>query len=151
MAAKSINLFTIGYQGLSIDNFTKTLQQNKINMVIDIRERPFSRIKDFSRNNLRDHLALSNIEYSHLKQLGSPQNLRDKVKIDHDYTYFFKHYEIYLDGQSETLLQLSNFLNDKIICLLCLEKDPEICHRKIVARKLTELADNTDKIQIINL
>jgi len=87
----------------------------------------------------------------HIKVLGSPQNLRDKVKSDHDYDYFFKHYKIYLNTQSETLAQLYNLLIDTNVCLLCLEKDIQTCHRKIVAETLAAFNNDDHEFQIINL
>jgi uncharacterized protein (DUF488 family) len=151
MIGKTINLYTIGYQGMSIGTFIETLRQNKIELVADIRQKPFSRMKDFSRKNMNAHLADSNIDYIHLERLGSPQELRDKIKIDHDYVDFFKQYKSYLNTQSETLGQLYNLLINKVVCLLCFEKDPQICHRKIVAESLVELGSDNIIIQIIDL
>ena len=151
MNGKVIQIYTIGYQGMSIDDFIKTLQKNEISLIIDIREKPFSRIKDFSRKNLKGHLASSNIEYIHLVELGSPRNLRDKVKSDRDYDYFFEHYKIYLNTQSETLAQLYNLVIYKTVCLLCLENDPRTCHRNIVAKALVGYKNDSPEIHIINL
>jgi len=151
MGAESINLYTIGYQGMSIELFLEMLRVNKIELIIDIREKPFSRNRDFSRKNLINHLTGSNIEYIHLKQLGSPQKLRDQVRSDHDYDNFFKQYADYLNSQSETLTYLYNLMIDKTVCLLCFEKDPQTCHRKIVAEKLAEKTGDSIRIQIINL
>jgi len=151
MNGKSIKIYTIGYQGMMIDYFIKTLHDNEINIIVDIREKPFSRIKDFSRKNLSNHLVNSNIEYIHLGELGSPQNLRDKVKADHDYSYFFEHYKIYLNTQIEVLAALYNLLIDKTVCLLCFEKDWQTCHRKIVAETLAGFKNNGAGIQIVNL
>ena len=53
-------LFTIGYEGISLDDFLITLDKANINVLLDIREFPISRRKGFSKNALCD--ALSRID-----------------------------------------------------------------------------------------
>jgi hypothetical protein len=36
------------------------------------------------------------------------------------------------------LRELTNSVQDKLTCLLCFERDPETCHRSIVAQKVVE-------------
>ncbi|MCP4582277.1 MAG: DUF488 domain-containing protein [candidate division Zixibacteria bacterium] len=140
MKLKDEKIHTIGYQGRSIGSFIEILSENLIDILVDIREKPYSRIKDFSSKKLAAHLAGTNIEYLHLPRLGSSQNLRHKVRSDHDYDYFFKEYNKYLSTQSNTLTDLYNLSINKTICLMCVESDYNICHRRSVAEKLLEFS-----------
>ena len=42
-------LFTIGYEGVSLDDFLATLENTAIDVLLDIREFPVSRRKGFSK------------------------------------------------------------------------------------------------------
>lgn len=147
MTGRPLKIFTIGYQDYSIDQFIAKIQDNDINTIIDIRDNPYSRNKAFSKKSLAESLNNKGIEYYHFKELGSPRKLRQKVREDRDYPYFFREYKKHLLIQSNTLLNLYNLLHSNIICLLCYEHDCDICHRKIVAQELGRY----DNIKIINM
>ena len=82
-------LFTIGYQGTTIDAFSDRLRAHGVDHVLDVRRRPQSRKPDFGKRRLTAHLATLQIGYTHLVDLGTPQELRDQVRHDHDYPAFF--------------------------------------------------------------
>ena len=42
-----VELMTIGYEGASIDDFVETLRYSSVSTLVDIRELPLSRKKDF--------------------------------------------------------------------------------------------------------
>ena len=136
-----MKLFTIGYEKRGIESFINTLVANDVEVVIDIRANPYSRVKNFSKKTLAAHLEKSGIQYLHAGELGSPKDLRDKVRDDDDYEYFFFEYEKYLDTQKHLLDDLARSLAGRTICLLCLEADENRCHRKSVAAKLSKMAD----------
>ena len=83
-------LLTIGYEGRAIDEFIARLKQFNISRLIDVREIPLSRKPGFSKTSLRERLEDEKIEYVHIKALGSPSPIRNKLKTDWDYDYFFK-------------------------------------------------------------
>ena len=141
-----MRLFTIGYEKKDIESFINMLNANGVEVVIDIRANPYSRIKDFSKKTLAAHLEKSGIEYLHAGELGSPKDLRDKVRDDDDYEYFFIEYEKYLDTQKHVLDDLARSFAGRAICLLCLEADENRCHRKSVAEKLSKMADGAFEI-----
>lgn len=64
-------LYTIGYEGASLNDFLTTLVISDVARVIDIREVPISRKRGFSKRALADALAARGIAYVHLKQLGT--------------------------------------------------------------------------------
>jgi uncharacterized protein (DUF488 family) len=51
------NLFTVGYEGESLESFLSTLRSNYINYLIDVREVPLSRKKGFSKTALSETLT----------------------------------------------------------------------------------------------
>ena len=58
-----IALFTIGYEGLSIEDFIWLLVQNRVEVLVDIRSWPHSRKFGFSRNFLEQNLSFWGIQY----------------------------------------------------------------------------------------
>lgn len=132
-------LYTLGYEGQNIDVFISELKKNRIDTLVDIRELPLSRKKGFSKKALVNKLEEENIRYVHFKNLGSPSEIRKKVREDKNYKSFFSKFSEYLSNQGECLkavLELTEFQN---CCLLCFEKDPEICHRMIVAKEILNM------------
>ncbi len=141
-----MKLFTIGYEKRDTDEFFEVLSKNGIAVLADIRAVPYSRRKEFSKKQLAAKLAEAGIEYIHLVDLGGPKELRDKVRADDDYEYFFVEYEKYLDTQKHVLDDLARSFAGRAICLLCLEADENRCHRKSVSEKLSKMADGVFEI-----
>lgn len=60
----TISILTIGYGNLDISQFISNLQRNNVQVVIDIRSKPYSRYRpDYNRNNLEQHLVANKIGY----------------------------------------------------------------------------------------
>lgn len=129
-------LFTIGYAGKDIRQFVRVLHQSNINTLVDVRQLPLSRKRDFSKTNLQNHLERSGIEYKHIGVLGSPRTLRQKVRQDNDYQSFFKEYKQYLKTQQNVIADLSSEIAQKNSCLMCVESEPTQCHRQIIAHTI---------------
>lgn len=129
-------VYTIGYEGKEIVEFIEILKNKKIEILIDIREFPISRKKDFSKKNLKKYLVKENIQYFHFKDLGTPKDLRNKVRKNKNYNLFFKEYRRLLNYRKNIFNDLLKIIDGKIVCLICLEKDYRICHRKIICEKI---------------
>ena len=142
-------LFTIGYEGMNLDGFIGQLKKFAIDCLIDVREIPISRKRGFSKSELAQRLGQENIDYLHLKQLGSPKPIRQKLKINRDYSTFFKKMDIYLANKKEAIENAYSYVIDNTCCLMCFEHVAEQCHRKIVARKIRERDGNG--LQIKNI
>lgn len=142
-------LLTIGYEGREIDEFIIRLKQFNISCLIDVREIPLSRKSGFSKSALRKRLEDENIQYIHVKALGSPSSIRNKLKSDWDYEYFFKEYSEYLSGNIDTIKELYQYISDGINCIMCFERFPEKCHRSVIADKIKEYDKNRLKIKHI--
>lgn len=131
-------LYTSGYEGRSIESFLSTLKKHHIACLLDVREIPLSRKKGFSKTALRNHLEENDIQYIHLRQLGSPSVVRKKLKDTKNYTGFFRSMEIHLQSEQDAIDSAYRHSVQKICCLLCFEKQAEYCHRSLVAQKIKE-------------
>jgi uncharacterized protein (DUF488 family) len=146
---KAYELLTIGYEGLTIDEFVDRLKQFNISRLIDVREIPWSRKPRFSKTSLRERLEDENIEYVHMKALGSPSDMRTKLKTDGDYDYFFRAYGKYLSQNMQAIKKVYQFISDGVNCIMCFERLPDKCHRTVVANKIKEYDGNGLKIKHI--
>ena len=142
-------LFTIGYEGMALDAFVARLKNFAIDCLIDVREIPISRKYGFSKSGLTQRLDRENIHYVHFKELGSPKPIRQKLKINRDYSTFFKKMDKYLTNKKDALEKVYSYVIDNTCCLMCFEHLAEQCHRKIVARKIRERDGNGLQIKDI--
>src|SRR5262245_36925707 len=67
MAQRPTQLFTIGYEARTIEQFVVELRRKRISRVIDVRELPLSRRRGFSKTPLSSTLADAGIDYVHLR------------------------------------------------------------------------------------
>ena len=71
---------TIGYEGATLDGLLACLSEAGVTSLIDVRERPYSRRKDFNKRRLSEALAAAGIDYLHLQGLGTPKPGRDAAR-----------------------------------------------------------------------
>jgi uncharacterized protein (DUF488 family) len=129
-----MTLFTLGYEGLSIDGFIARLKDAGVRTVFDVRQYPLSRKPGFSKGVLSTKLHATGIVYAHLPAMGCPKPIRDRYKDDGDWTAYVKAFGTYLDGQNDAVLELARLARKTTACLVCFEADFNRCHRSIVAR-----------------
>jgi uncharacterized protein (DUF488 family) len=133
--------FTAGYQGHSIETFLDLLHAHDIEHLIDVRQLPFSRKPDFSKKRLTAHLEQAGIGYTHLVALGTPKQLRDEVRHNHDYPAFFEAMEAIVAAHPEALHEALELARAQPSVLLCFEANYAECHRLVVANALERLAE----------
>jgi uncharacterized protein (DUF488 family) len=135
-------LYTIGYQGVSVEVIIADLKQHDVKKLIDVRRNAISRINGFSKTELKRKCASAEIEYTHIPQLGIESNLRRALKNPEQYEELLDVYEKELLPQKESLVNELRTIVEKETCaLLCFEASPEICHRGRLAKKLEEIAN----------
>ena len=126
-------LFTIGYEGMSIEQYLNTLIQKDIRVLCDVRNNPLSRKFGFSKKNLQKFLSNLGIEYVHLPELGISSAKRNNLTCDEDYQNLFQEYKSSLSERREHLNGLYKLLEIKgRIALTCFEHEPLHCHRHII-------------------
>jgi len=132
-----MEIYTIGYEGLTIDAFIELLRDDEIKQVIDVRAVPVSRKPFFSKTALSRRLKLSGVEYTHMPQLGCPSDIRKRYKDDRNWTLYQQDFCRFLDTKEDALTELVSLCSDARSALLCFEKDHRFCHRSLITATLT--------------
>ncbi|TPQ48698.1 hypothetical protein C2U72_22400 [Prosthecomicrobium hirschii] len=130
-------LLTIGYEGATLVHFLATLRSAGVEVLADVRAVPISRKPGFSKKALDANLAEIGITYLHFVELGDPKPGRDAARAGR----IVEFRQIYGDhilssGAQSSLKKLADVAESKRTCLLCFERLPETCHRRIVAEHL---------------
>jgi len=142
-----MTIFTIGYEGTTMDAFLAALKAAGVEQVIDVRALPLSRRPGFSKNALAATLKDAGIGYVHLKALGTPKPGRDAAKKG-DWRTMETVYAGQLDlpeAQAEAA-KMRALAAEKRSALLCFERDPHHCHRTMLLREEGEGAEVVDLI-----
>ncbi len=131
-------IYTIGYGKRSLEEFLSVLGKYKISYLIDVRSNPYSKYKpEFSKKPLQQSLEETGIRYVFMGDLlgGTPDDpaCYTEGKADYDkiaVTEYFQRGITRLCSAHEQQL---------VICLMCGEGKPEICHRsKLIGKILQE-------------
>lgn len=126
-------LFTIGYEGKSIESFCNTLIQNGIRTLCDVRKNPVSRKFGFSKKKLEHIIKTIGINYIHIPELGIESDKRIALNSMADYDALFSEYKANLPSMKQKIDSIYNILSDhNRIALMCYEKDPRMCHRHVI-------------------
>jgi uncharacterized protein (DUF488 family) len=131
------DLLTIGYEGTTIDAMLDTLLGARVGLLIDVRALAASRKPGFSKRQLAAALDERGIGYVHLRPLGTPKPGRDAVRAGHPErmaTIFRAHMRG--DEPQAVLAEAMALARAQRCCLLCFERDPAHCHRRIVAEMI---------------
>ncbi|AWN43855.1 DUF488 family protein [Methylobacterium durans] len=131
-------LFTIGYEGLDPERLRAALQDAGVGLLADVRAVANSRKRGFSKGALRAGLEEAGLDYAHLRVLGTPKAGREAARA-HDAALMRRIYcEEVLDTADGGLAldALAEMAGTRPVCLLCFERDPERCHRRVLAERL---------------
>ena len=130
-------LFTIGYEGSRLADVVATLSAAGVTTLLDVREAPWSRRPEFAKRALGEAMAAAGIGYRHMKALGTPKAGRDAARAGDTATF-----RAIFDAQLETdaaqaqLGEVEALVATERPCLMCYERDPNRCHRSIVAARV---------------
>ena len=128
-----MRIFTIGYEGVTMDEFLAALKEAGVERLIDVRALPLSRRPGFSKSPLRAALEEAGIEYVHLKALGTPAEGRSAARAG-----LHSDLERIYAGQLELpeaivqAAQMIELAKEKPSALLCFEREPAHCHRTLL-------------------
>lgn len=134
-----VELFTVGYEGRSLNELVDASCAAGVERLIDVRELPLSRRKGFSKTALGETLRKSGIEYTHVKALGNPKPNRERYwagDVEGGAAVYRKQLN---SGSRSALVELAESLGDDPACLLCFERDHAECHRDVIVQELREL------------
>lgn len=138
------NLFTIGYEGRSLEEYLNILIQKNIKMLCDVRKNPISRKYGFSKKTLENACEAVNIRYIHIPELGIISEKRKTLNCQNDYDSLFLEYEqTTIQNQKKEIRLIYDFLkNYGRLALTCFESTPMQCHRNIVAKEVHKLDES---------
>ena len=143
-------LRTIGVYSFDQDQFLRALAAADVDLLLDVRQRRGVRGSEYAWANaqrLQAALAEAGIGYSHLKELAPTTELRQLQYAEDDRLgegkrsrtalapeYVRRYEEEVLDRAD--LGPVVRWIGDSAAVLLCVERDPEACHRSLIAARL---------------
>jgi uncharacterized protein (DUF488 family) len=141
LQSSKIILFTIGYEGSSLEGYLNRLVKNGINLLIDVRNNPLSMKFGFSKSQLKRYVESLGIAYLHIPEVGIASDQRQELKTQSDYDNLFKKYrKNSLPKTKEAQERILSLLEQyKRIALTCFEADICQCHRKHLAEAIEKL------------
>jgi transcriptional regulator with XRE-family HTH domain len=127
----------LGYEGLDQAGLISHLQQQRVDVVVDVRLTPLSRKKGLSKTALREGLGAASIDYVHLAGLGNPKDNRAGYSDPENQQVRDTFRTLLQREQSvQQLEQLRQMARERTVALLCFEKDEQVCHRQQVLAAL---------------
>ena len=139
---RSPQVFTIGYATRTPETLIDRVISFGGTAIVDVRELPLSRRPGFSKIALAGAALAAGLDYQHVRALGNPKPSRALYKsgqIQAGVSAYGKHLN---NGSRPALLALAERVGREQVCLLCVEDDPETCHRAVIVEALQkEVAD----------
>ncbi len=135
-------VYTVGHSNRSLEELLRLLKRRGIELVIDVRRFPGSRkFPWFNRENLAHELSRIRVGYLWLgDKLGGFRRLGVDVEDTGGATCFtspgFRAYALYVTTNPyawEAVLRVEGLARSKRTALLCRERLPWHCHRKILS------------------
>jgi len=143
---------TIGVYGFDGAGFLRALQEAEVGIVLDVRQRRGVRGSEYAWANskrLQAALGEAGIGYSHLPELAPTTEMR-QLQYEEDARkgegkrsrselapeYVRRYTEEVLDRVH--LEPIVRFVGSNRAALLCVERDPEACHRSLIAVRLEQ-------------
>jgi uncharacterized protein (DUF488 family) len=151
MAGRRVSIATIGVYGWTLERFLGALNDAEVRIVLDVRQRRGVRGSEYAWANslqLQAALAGAGIEYRHHKELAPTTNLRrvqyeadarqgvgkrSRVELASEYRERYEHEILDRVELGELVRELPA---DGVAALMCVERDPEACHRSLITERL---------------
>jgi len=129
-------LWTIGHSTRSAEEFAALLQENRIELLADVRRFPGSRrYPHFNGENLRTFLSQHAIAYEHFEELGGRRNpLKDSPNTAWRNAAFRGYADYMMTGEfAKAAVRLLEIAAEKRTAVMCAEALWWQCHRALVA------------------
>jgi uncharacterized protein (DUF488 family) len=149
--SETARIATIGVYGFTAGSFLDKLTGEGVRLLLDIRQRRGVRGRDYSWANsaqLQRALAAAHIGYRHEKQLAPTTELRQLQYREDDRNGVGKRNRVVLASEyAERYVReildsfdlgalVAGLPTNSTTALLCVERDPDACHRSLVAARL---------------
>lgn len=134
-------LFTIGYEGISLEEYLVRLLKNDIKVLVDVRNNPLSMKFGFSKSQLKKYCGSLGILYIHIPEVGIQSEQRQELNTQSDYDKLFSVYrKNNLSKTTDSQMYILNLLKEhKRIALTCFEANICQCHRKHLAEAIEKI------------
>lgn len=131
-------LYTIGYGGTNPANLIACLKEAGVNVLVDVRAVAASRRPGFAKTALREAIESAGLSYVHLRMLGTPKAGRMAAR-EGDLGTFHAVYDAHLATPEaiDELARLGALAAERPCCLLCVEENPDHCHRTVIGQRLS--------------
>ncbi|MCX5339636.1 DUF488 domain-containing protein [Streptomyces atratus] len=148
-----LKIATIGVYGFDGDSYLQRLQQADVRLLFDVRQRRGVRGPDYAwANSLRLQAALAEagIAYEHHRELAPTTELRHLQYAEDDRqgvgkrsrrelaAEYTRRYTAEILDPADLEPIVSALPSSGTAALFCVERDPEACHRSLVAQRLAE-------------
>jgi uncharacterized protein (DUF488 family) len=140
---------TIGYAGISAEQFFTRLREAGVHRLIDVRLSNQSQLAGFTkRNDLRYFVRqICGAEYTHVLQLAPSSDLFAYIKKNPDDWEGYEQRFINLLTNRQIERVMPRVMFDEA-CLLCSEASPRYCHRRLVGEYLQS---HWGRVELIHL
>lgn len=134
-------LFTIGYEGISLEEYLVRLLKNDVKVLVDVRNNPLSMKYGFSKSQLKRYCESLGIKYIHVPEVGIQSKQRQELNTQADYDKLFSIYRKQnLTKTTKAQTEILRLLQEnKRIALTCFEANIYQCHRKHLAEAIETL------------
>lgn len=133
-------IYTVGYEGKSIDAFMNDLLKEDIRVLIDVRANALSRKYGFSKVRLSSICQNLEIEYLHKRCLGISSKERHHLGNRQSYRILFERYGKRINTDDRDSVRLVSEVMEKTpSAMMCFEKDNQSCHRTSLANAVSSL------------
>lgn len=139
--SKETCLYTIGYEGVSLENYLNKLIKKDIKVLCDVRKNALSMKFGFSKSQLKAACEGVGIFYYHLPEVGIDSDQRQELNNQADYDRLFEQY-VYntLPHTLNSQIFILRLLQEhQRVALTCFEAQSCQCHRSHLAKAITEL------------
>ena len=144
-------LFTIGYEGISLEEYLVRLLKNDVKLLVDVRNNALSMKYGFSKSQLQKYCGDLGIQYVHIPEVGILREQRQELNSQNDYDKLFSVYrKNNLKKTTEKQNEILNLLRKhKRIALTCFEANICQCHRKHLAEAIETLPNFSYEVKHI--
>ncbi|WP_030179541.1 DUF488 family protein [Streptomyces violaceorubidus] len=148
-----LKLATIGVYGFDAESYLERLRQAEVRLLLDVRQRRGVRGPEYAWANsrrLQATLAEARIAYAHRRELAPTTELRQLQYAEDDRqgvgkrsrrelaAEYTRRYTAEILEAADLDSVVAALPNSGRAALFCVERDPEACHRSLVARRLVE-------------
>ena len=145
------NVATIGVYGFTVQRFLERLREADVGQLLDVRQRRGVRGSDYAWANsarLQAALAEADIEYRHHRELAPTTELRQlqyrederrgvgkrsRTQLAREYR---QRYVAEILDRADLDAVVAELPSERRAVLMCVERDPEACHRSLIAERL---------------